>query len=230
VAYFKINASLETFCSSASGWVLDRILKIEQTIFLYRPLGGGSGDFVFPQELTKRGLISVTGRLASDRDCFIWSVVASIHRGSIPRQSPYLHWTSLKEDRKWYIFTEAMCENLAVTLEQVPSFEKLNVSVNVFAFEDGIVFPLYVSKVENYIEGRHANLLLVHTEDPKDPESVSKHYCAITDLGKLVQRQQKGNHKLRVCPRCLQIKYSDSDLRDLLRARRNEKEKPATNL
>jgi hypothetical protein len=138
-------------------------------------------------------LISVTGRPANNRDCFIWTVVASIHWGSDKGDGPYVHWTELREERKRYKFTETMTENSAVTLEQIPYFEKENnMSVNVFTIEDDIVFPLYISeKAGDSSKGRHANLLLVHTENPEEPECVSKHYCAVTDLGKLVWRQQK---------------------------------------
>ena len=66
--------------------------------------------------------------------------------------------------------------------------------VSVYAYQEGFIYPLKVSKEVNE---RHVNLLLIAGDD-------TNHYCFIKDFGKLVGSQySSANHKTYFCRLCL---------------------------
>jgi hypothetical protein len=208
-----VNSSLESYCSSESGWVLDEVLLLELFILKYNPLGGNCGDLELPQELLRtRALINVTGRPANSKTCFLYAVIAAIHHKS-DEHTGSVHWSEFEDKRQMYRFPESMDQNETVTVTKIPDFEIENeISVNVFAYENDTVFPLFVST--NKSKRGHANLLLLNVmqNDDSASQQAFPHYCAIKDLGTLIYHQRASNHKLYVCPRCLNAKYSQRDL------------------
>ena len=68
-----------------------------------------------------------------------------------------------------------------------------NVSINVFGFEDGEVFPLYLTKLQNGC--KEVDLLYLSDDE-------NQHYCWIKNLNKFL-RQTKKSHAHFYCRRCL---------------------------
>jgi hypothetical protein len=106
--------------------------------------------------------------------------------------------------------------NYPVSLGKLEKFEKQNnISIHVFGYEKGCVFPVFLSKQTNgYIE---ADLLLISNE----PKS---HYCWIKSLDRFLTSQNKFHTKRYYCRReklCSRIhkmaSMSENTFRDICR-------------
>ena len=87
-----------------------------------------------------------------------------------------------------------------VTIKHIPKIEKQNsININVFAYEDKQIFPLYISKEKNE---KHMELLLI-------TENENKHYVLIKDFNKLMFRQTKHEHRKHFCMYYLQCRRED---------------------
>ena len=70
-AIFKICDNLEKFSREGSGWRLDDVLLLEQTILKYNPLRGSCSDYVLPEQLKRKScLLSVFGTPSNGMECF----------------------------------------------------------------------------------------------------------------------------------------------------------------
>jgi len=82
-----------------------------------------------------------------------------------------------------------------VRVKQISKFESQNdVSVNVFGFEDGDLFPIYISK---YKDKKHEVDLLYLTKEDND------HYCYIKHLNRLLSRTKNSGRAYKFCRYCL---------------------------
>ena len=84
-----------------------------------------------------------------------------------------------------------------MALRDIPKFERLNnVSVSVYAYQEGQEGFIYPSKVSKEVNERHVNILLIADDD-------TNHYCFIKDFDKLVGSQpSSANHKTYFCRFC----------------------------
>ncbi len=138
----------------------------------------------------KKAILNV---IAYDSKCFIWCILAHL-----------FPVTSNKERVSNYSYRECAINSTGlsfpITINQLDNFEKRNesISVNVFGWseEEGL-FPLRVTEFRG--RTHHVNLLLL--ED--------KHFCLITDLGKLCFTQTKHESKKFICNYCLQHQNSE---------------------
>lgn len=117
-------------------------------------------------------------------------------------------------------------------------FENHNgLSVNVYEYEDGDVFPVCVT--QNYRQDRHVNLLLLcasqvddHNENEVENfETIADHswghYCVIKDMSRLVSSQAGQRHgQVFVCMRCLTVKPTAESLTEHERLCRQEETEP----
>ena len=121
---------------------------------------------------------------------FKWSVTRSLNpveknseriTKELKDQSERLDWSGLK---------------FPVKLDQIVIFEKLNpqISINVFGFEDRVVYPLRLSKSESE---QTINLLLIS-------DGEKQHYCLIKSLSRLLSSQVSGHKESNsFCLNCL---------------------------
>ena len=80
-----------------SGWRLDEIQYLEQTIMQYNPLRGSCSLYELPSVLKRKAcLLSVTGPPADNSfECFRWSILAGLH---IPSNvTSEIHWMELRQ-------------------------------------------------------------------------------------------------------------------------------------
>lgn len=85
--------------------------------------------------------------------------------------------------------------NFPVSLSKVEKFEKQNnLSINVFGYEEGHVFPLYLTKMGNGPE----EINLLYLSDEKN-----SHYCWIKSLSRVLGHTRNSHTKLYYCHRCL---------------------------
>ena len=95
-AYFKISDSLEKFKRDGSGWRLDDIQFMEQTIIKYNPIRGSCSSFEMPSLLKrKRCLLSVVWFPSDSLECFKYSVLAGLNVPSTVIGE--INWTDLRQ-------------------------------------------------------------------------------------------------------------------------------------
>lgn len=129
---------MEEFIHRGSNWVLNMSLEVH-TVH-YSPLNVSSYMELPPKIRNTHGVVNINN---GDMKCFLWSVRAALHPApSHPRKfthyEPYEHQLNMKGIE------------YPVSLASVKKFEKQDkISVNVFGFEEGEVFPLYLTKLEN---------------------------------------------------------------------------------
>ena len=132
----KMMAVLSTFGSSGSGWVVEKIIKLDIKFARYRPIRGSS-YLALPHKLANcRGLLNI--RNHEDANCFNYCFVAAYHAH---------HGISLdRDDRNYHIDKTSPAtyqqENIhqpvgeiemPMGFEQMKAFETLNdLAVNVF--------------------------------------------------------------------------------------------------
>ncbi|CAG2250926.1 unnamed protein product [Mytilus edulis] len=134
----KIFISFEEFIKNGSGWQLEEVLQLDLCVTKYKPLKGGS-YLELPTSLKRSNCILNIQNL--DNKCFLWTVLSSMHNF---QQNP--------ENVENYVpFVNSV--NMTgieypTPLSQISQFEKQNttISVNIFGYEEGEIYPLYITK------------------------------------------------------------------------------------
>src|SRR5207253_2534526 len=179
----KILQSICKFQAEGSGWIVHRCEATEVLVGIYRPLVGGSYK-PLPEKLkgiSNKILLNVYN--PNDDRCFVWSVLASIHR--IEEQQ----W-----DRERYVPYESELDlsvfsEYPVGLMDIEEFERANkISESVFGFENG---EPCIYRVSQFEEGNHHVDLLY----------LDQHYVAILDFNKFVAAFNENRHLKYFCRR-----------------------------
>ena len=134
----------------------------------------------------KKGLLNIKNK---DQKCFLWCHVRHIN----PTKK---HSGKIKKIDKWLV------NNLNYDgiefLVQENNFSKIevqnNISINVFGYENKLVFPIYVSNKEY----RDSIDLLLLIEDNRS------HYVYIKDFNRFMFHKMKNKNKKWFCKSCLQ--------------------------
>ena len=175
-----IEERIQNFNQRGSNWRFQRVLSLDVHFTDFQPLRG-STFLPLPSKIsTKKAVINMKN---NDDQCFKWSVVRAlnpvdIHPERITKelkdQSERLDWSGLK---------------FPVKLDQIVIFEKFNpsISINVFGFEDRVVYPLRLSKRKNE---QTINLLLIS-------DGEKQHYCLIKSLSRLLSSQVSGHKDIK---------------------------------
>lgn len=222
-AFFKMLNSLDTFRADGSGWMIRKVLHMEQTIAKYSPLGGSCFNYDIPESLLrKRCLLNVTGPPELDGHCFRYAVLAGLYTDE--HVTGKLPWSDLHQHREVLKFDGVPSAGRYMPITSIADFEKNNeISVNVYGYENDEVFPIYVTK--QFKRQRHVNLLLlcprtdkVDTDDNVEnfqtiADNRRAHYCVIKNMSGLVASQVSDTRaRVFVCMRCLTIKHSAESL------------------
>ena len=182
-----IEERIQNFNQRGSNWRFQRVLFLDVHFTDFIPLRG-STFLPLPRKIaTKKAVINMKN---DDDQCFKWSVVRALnpvekHSERITKelkdQSERLDWSGLK---------------FPVKLDHIVIFEKFNpsISINVFGFEDRVVYPLRLSKSKNE---QTINLLLIS-------DGEKQHYCLIKSLSRLLSSQLTNHdHAKSFCLNCL---------------------------
>ena len=137
----------------------------------YTPLKASS-YIPLPKKLkTKKAIVNMKN---SDNKCFMWSILAGIHKVPLHSHPERTHHYQEFQDELNFEDIE-----FPITIDKIGKFERQNnISVNVFGYED-VLFPIYITKEH---PDTHVNLLLFSRE-------TTRHYCLIKDLNKLLYDQ-----------------------------------------
>ena len=192
-----IEERIQNFNQRGSNWRFERVLSLDAHFTDFQPLRG-STFIPLPKKIRdKKAVIDMKN---DDDQCFKWSVVRALNpveknsqriTNELKEQSERLDWSGLK---------------FPVKLDQIVIFEKFNpqISINVFGFEDKVVYPLRLSKRKSERSERERsenkqtiNLLLIS-------DGEKQHYCLIKSLSRLLSSQVSGHKESNVfCLNCL---------------------------
>ena len=172
-----------SFLEHGSGWLLLRVLELRLKCIDILFFTGGCKGHTLPKILkNKKACLNIA---CTDDRCFLYSVLAAIYStdknpNRISNYVPHISKLNLKNI------------SFPVHIKQISTFEKQNdVSVNVFAHEKGIVFPIYVTVYRD--KTHHVDLLLYR-----------RHYYLIRSLSRLLSGMYRSKTLQRyICRFCL---------------------------
>ena len=183
----QIVNKIERWISKGSAWIIKSVDGHFINVVRYRPLRGSS-YIPLPKELQNpaKGIINIKN---NDDECFRWCHI----RHLLPQNKDPQRIK--KCDKKYVEKLDYSGIEFPVSVKQYNKIEKQNnIRVNVFGFEEGQRYPIYLSKEKfNYC----LNLLLI-TEGEK------KHYCLLKNFNKFMYNQTKNNGRKHFCMYCLQ--------------------------
>jgi hypothetical protein len=180
--YTVLLDSIEQYELCGSGWVLNKLLRLDLHAVNYDPLRA-STYMPLPEEIAlKHAVVNIKN---SDNLCFLWSVIADLRPCDSNKQR-VLNYEQHRDD-----FDIEGIE-MPMTLKDIPKFERRNnISVSVYGYEckksnhedddeeEGFVHPLKIAKD---VMERHVNLLLISNGQ-------WSHYCLIQNFSRLVRSQ-----------------------------------------
>ena len=183
----QIVNKIEQWISKGSAWIIKSVDGHFINVVRYRPLRGSS-YIPLPKELQHpaKGIINIKN---NDDECFRWCHI----RHLLPQNK---NPQRIKEcDKKYVEKLDYSGIEFPVSVKQYNKIEKQNnIRVNVFGYEEGQRYPIYLSKEKFY----HCLNLLLITEGEK------KHYCLLKNFNKFMHNQTKNNGRKHFCMYCLQ--------------------------
>ena len=183
----QIVNMIQKWISKGSGWTIQSVDGHFINIVKYRPLRGSS-YIPLPKELQNpaKGIINMKN---NDDECFRWCHI----RHLLPQnKNPQ---RIKKCDKKYVEKLDYSGVEFPVSVKQYNKIEKQNnIRVNVFGYEEGRKYPIYVSK-EKF--DSCLNLLLI-------TEGEVKHYCLLKDFNKFMYDKTKHKGRKHFCMYCLQ--------------------------
>ena len=183
----KICESVGKFTRDGSGWIENGVRMLEVNIVKYHPLVASS---FIPTPSTLHATKSVVNVRNNDEKCFLWSVLAGLHPiASNPHR--VRHYVEYENELNMTGIPYPVEVNKIVRFE----IQNVNVSVNVFGYEENEVYPLRIT--EHRARAYHVNLLLLSDYNN------STHYCLIRDMSRLLFGMTKNRNKKFFCNYCL---------------------------
>ena len=188
----QIVNKIQRWISKGSGWIIKSVDGHFINIVKYRPLRGSS-YIPLPEELRHpaKGIINIKN---NDNECFRWCHI----RHLLPQNK---NPQRIKEcDKKYVEKLDYSGIEFPVSVKQYNKIEKQNnIRVNVFGYEEGQRYPIYLSKEKFHY---CLNLLLI-------TEGERKHYCLLKNFNKFMHNQTKNNGRKHFCMYCLQCFSSE---------------------
>ena len=187
-AFQEIFYRIDNLINQGSGWIVELMKSQYINISTYRPFSGSS-YVKLPAELrsSRKGLINVE---SNDQKCFLWCHARHINPVEIPPER------MMQEDKKLANNLNYDRVGLPVREKDFGKIEKKNnICINVFCYENKLVFPIYVSnqKFENSMY-----LFLIIDED-------KSHYVYIKDFDRFMFHKTKNKNKKYFCKSCFSV-------------------------
>ena len=180
----KIFKSFDAYLQEGSGWVFDEVVKIDLKLANYVPVQGNSYIPAPPRLRSKHCLINVRN---DDDKCFAWAVLSALKN---------LETNPIRVAKHKQFEHELIMGGIlyAVQTGHLPKFEKQNgISINLYGYDDGEIFPLCISKLEHAVE---IEMLLLKDE-------TKSHYVWIKNLSRFLRHLTKHDWVAHYCRYCL---------------------------
>ena len=178
---------IDAWINRGSGWIIESIESQYINIYTYRPLVGSSyRDLLIELKHPRNGLTNIK---STDEKCFLWC--------------HFRHINPVKDHPgKIKIIDRDFANNLNYDGIEFPVQEKdfktvevqNNICINVFGYENELVFPVYIS---DQTFKSSINLLLLINDD-------KFHYGYIKDFNTFMFYKTKNKNKKWFCESCLQ--------------------------
>ena len=194
-SFQEIIYRLENWISNGSGWVAEEIINQYLNISCYLPL---STYIKLPAELRHpmKGLINIQN---SDNRCFLWCHVRHLNLNGAKL------CTITKKDREFVTKLNYSIVDFPVSKKEYSKIEVLNgINVNVFSYENGLVYPVYLS---NQCFNDFMDLLLISND-------FTSHYLYIIDFNRLMFNKTRHKGKKYFRKSCLQCFSSEEELKE----------------
>ena len=183
----EILQRIDNWINEGSGWIVELIESQYINVSTYRPLSGSS-YVKLPAELrsSKKGLINIKN---DNQKYFLWCHVRHINPVKVYPQRITPKDKNRANDLDYVRVEFAVREKDFRKIEK-----KNNICINVFCYENKLVFPIYVSdqKFQN-----SADLLLVTDGD-------ISYYVYFNDFNRFMFHKTKNKSKKYFCQSCLQ--------------------------
>ena len=186
---------IDAWINRGSGWIIELTELQYINISAYRPLLGSSYiDLPIELKHPRKGLINIKN---NDQKCFLWCHVRHInpvkdHPGRIKNI-----------DRDFA--NNLIYDGIELSVQE-KDFKKIevqnNICVNVFGYENKLVFPIYISD-KKFKDTIYLSLLI------NDDQS---HYVYIKDFNTFMFHKTKNKNKKWFCKSCLQCFSSENVL------------------
>ena len=186
---YRIDARI----NKGSGWIIELIGSQYINISTYRPLAGSSYiDLPIELKHPRKGLISIKN---NDQKCFLWCHVRHIdpvkeHPGRIKKTDGEIA-CNLNYDGIEFPVQEKDFNKIEV---------QNNICINVFGYENKLVFPIYIS---DQAFKSSIDLLFLINDD-------QSHYVYIKDFNTFMFHKTKNKNKKWFCKSCLQCFSSEN--------------------
>ena len=142
----------------------------------------------------RKGLINIKNK---DKNCFLWCHVRNIN---LLNKHPE---RILKNDKK--VAEELNYNGIEFPVQEKDLYKidvKNNICINVFGYDNRLVFPIYIS--DQKFEDSMDLLLLI--------DNNKSHYVYIKDFNRFMFHKAKNKNKKRFCKSCLQCFSSEKIL------------------
>ena len=192
-SFQEILYMIDVWINNGSGWNVESIESQYINISTYRPLAGSSYmDLPVELKSPRKGLINIKNK---DKKCFLWCHVRHINPS---KEHPE---RIKKTDKK--IAEELNYDGIEFPVQE-KDFNKIeiknNICINVFGYENELIFPIYIS--DQKFEDSMDLLLLIDND--------KSHYVYIKDFDRFMFHKTKNKNKKWFCRSCLQYFSSES--------------------
>lgn len=194
----ELFSGMESFESNGSGWIIVEVKRIVLTYVSYQPLMGSS--FLELPAFIKNTKSVVNIQNNTDEKCFYWCVLAAL----FPVNQNPERVTLYERIRHTLDFRRV---TFPTPIKDIDYFEEDNptVSINVFTYEEDVIYPLRISQREQAVH--NIELLLVFDE-------TKRHYALIKNFNRLMASRTTRSAQSYYCRRCLHEYTNERLLRE----------------
>ena len=199
MAYCKVEKHFDAFVEGGLGWVMKRVICFSLFLNRFNLFKGGCNELPLPATVRKRQCclsISRGDSCRSEDTCFLDCLTVSI--GSLKRNPS--HWCALYSEIEDILLKcwPLGCDFPISSCQWQTIDRHCPVSFNIYRYERGSVFPLFLSVCRNS-KPFHVDMLLCRD-----------HYDLVRNLSALILPQMKVNRrKCFICPSCLSSHVSE---------------------
>ena len=167
----QIVSTLQVFCSTGSGFIIESLELLDININQYKPTRGSS--YIPTPAIFNNNNFLLNIQNKHENLCSAFSVLAALN----PCSSHKKQDLSLSKNKMHQLDISQV--EFPMSMTDIPKFEANNhVAINVFGFENKEIISLFLSKNKN----KRINLLLI-------TDGIVYHYCLITNFNAFMSRQ-----------------------------------------
>ena len=178
---------IDNWINKESGWIIESVDTEYVNISIYSPLSGST--YIELPCRSKNSMKSLINIKNNGNKCFLWCYVRHLNPLKIHPERITIADKNMVNDLDYKGIEFPVSKKDFNKIEK-----KNNIWINVFCYENKLVYPVYVS---NEKFGNFVGLLLITSEG-------RLHYVRIKDLNRFMCNKTKCKNKKHFCKYCLQ--------------------------